>query len=332
MDIVEVDVHDEAALRECHAVGSASIAHDRPHAVSRTIDALADWVREPSAWHRAVLFAACDDGCMVGVAELGLSLQDNTHLADLEIHVLPQIRRRGIGRALHAAADRRRLAEGRTSLLCEVFVPVGRSDSPGLAFARELGYVSVHVEDHLMLPLPMPGDAVLALAERVVTSSEAYELLTWVNRCPDELAAEYCQLRTRMSDDMPIGEIDYQPIVYTEERMRAEEERIARSYVQVVAAARCRSDGVLGGYSQVCLAHGTDRAYQDDTLVMPEHRGHRLGTALKLATLEIVQRDHPGRRTFHTWTDPDNRAMYRTNTDFGFVPVERMHEMQRKDG
>jgi hypothetical protein len=65
---------------------------------------------------------------------------------------------------------------------------------------------------------------------------------------------------------------------------------------------------------------------------MPEHRGHRLGTALKLATLEIVQRDHPERRTFHTWTDPDNHAMYRTNTDFGYSPVERMHEVQRKDG
>jgi len=34
----------------------------------------------------------------------------------------------------------------------------------------------------------------------------------------------------------------------------------------------------------------------------------------------------------HTWTDPDNQAMYRTNTAFGFRPVERMHEMQASDG
>ena len=80
------------------------------------------------------------------------------------------------------------------------------------------------------------------------------------------------------------------------------------------------------------LPHGEDHVLQDDTLVMPAHRGHRLGTLLKLATLTIVQRDHPDRRTVHTWTEPGNAAMYRTNVEFGYVAVERMHEMQRKDG
>ena len=32
----------------------------------------------------------------------------------------------------------------------------------------------------------------------------------------------------------------------------------------------------------------------------------------------------------HTWTDVDNAPMQRTNRDFGYRPVERMHEMQRK--
>jgi GNAT superfamily N-acetyltransferase len=332
MDIVEVDVHDDAALGEWYAVGGASAAHDRPYAVSRTWAALANTVREPSAYDRHVLLAARDDDTTVGTAELGFSLQDNTHLADVEIHVSPQLRRRGIGRALHDEADRRRRAEGRTCLLGEVFVPAGRSESPALAFARAMGFESVHVEDHMVLPLPVPGEAVEALAKLAHGTSETYEIVTWGDRCPDELAAAYCEMKTRMSSDVPIGEIDYQPIVYTEERMRSQEERTARSYAQVLAAARRRSDGLLGGYSQMFLARGTHEAYQDDTLVMPEHRGHRLGTALKLATLEIVQRDHPERRTFHTWTDPDNHAMYRTNTDFGYAPVERMHEVQRRDG
>ena len=34
----------------------------------------------------------------------------------------------------------------------------------------------------------------------------------------------------------------------------------------------------------------------------------------------------------HTWTDPENHAMYRTNVGFGFTVAERLHEMQRKDG
>ena len=116
----------------------------------------------------------------------------------------------------------------------------------------------------------------------------------------------------------------------TPERIRVGEERLSRSYDVVVAAARGR-DGVMGGYSLLYLAHGRDQVIQDDTLVMPEHRGNRLGLALKLATHDIVRTVHPDRLTMHTWTDPENHAMYATNYAFGYRPVERMHEVQVKD-
>jgi hypothetical protein len=51
---------------------------------------------------------------------------------------------------------------------------------------------------------------------------------------------------------------------------------------------------------------------------------------MKLATLEIVRRDHPDRTVIHTWSAVDNAPMQRTNRDFGVVPVERLHEMQKK--
>ena len=43
--------------------------------------------------------------------------QENPHLLELEINVLPEFRRRGIGRALHEEALR--LADGRTTFLGE---------------------------------------------------------------------------------------------------------------------------------------------------------------------------------------------------------------------
>ena len=137
-------------------------------------------------------------------------------------------------------------------------------------------------------------------------------------------------MRTQMNQDVPIGELDYEPVVMTPERIRAGEERLSKSYDIVVAAAR-RTDGVLGGYSLVFLARGNDQVLQDDTLVMPEHRGHRLGLALKLATYAVIATAHPDRTTLHTWTDPDNHAMYATNAAFGYRSVERMHEVQVKD-
>ena len=99
----------------------------------------------------------------------------------------------------------------------------------------------------------------------------------------------------------------------------------------MVAAARRTSDGTFGGYSLIFVPHGTGEVLQDDTLVMPDHRGHPRGIALKLATLEIVRRDHADRSSLHTWTAPDNHAMDGTNQRFGYRAVEVMHEMQRTD-
>jgi len=329
MEIVELDVHDDAALKAWYDVERAAVDHDRPQAVTRTYDALANSWRNPSDYRRPVPIVAVVDGVIRGIADLAIELQDNTHLADLEISVHPDFRRRGIGRALHDVAERRRRELGRTSACGEVYLPAGVETSAGVGFAEAMGYESVHVEDHLTLPLPVAEETLASLRGRAVSG---YEILTWRNRCPDELVPAYCEMRTRMASDVPMGDLDYEPVAYTEERLRVGEERNARSYDSVVAAARRTSDGPFGGYSLVFLAHGSDQALQDDTLVMPDHRGHRLGTTLKLATLDVLLRDYPERRSLHTWTDPDNHAMYRTNTDFGYRPVEVMHEMQRKDG
>ena len=322
MEIQQLDVHDDAMTRAFHDVEQAVARHDRPHAVTRTYDALLNTWRNPSAYRRYLPLVAVHDGSVVGSADLGLSLQDNTHLADLEISVLPPFRRRGVGRALHEAASRLRVAEGRTSACGEVYAVPG-VDSPGLAFATDLGYRSMHAEDHLLLPLPATPPAV---------DPVGYDVVTWRDRCPDEYVDAYCEMRTRMNHDVPVGELDLERVDMTVERLRVGEERTGRSYSSIVAAARRRVDGVFGGYSLTYLGHGTDHAIQDDTHVMPEHRGRHLGTALKGATLRIVLAEHPERVAIHTWTDPDNHAMYRTNTAFGYRAVERMHEMQSSDG
>ena len=195
-----------------------------------------------------------------------------------------------------------------------------------MAFALALGYAGVHHEEHLVLPLPVDPTALPRPA-----ADTAYDIVTWRDRCPDEHVAAFCRMRNQMERDVPVGEIAYEPPVIDEARLRSSEERTGRAYRRVVAAARRREDGEMAGYSVLFLAHDDHEVLQDDTLVMPEHRGHRLGLRLKLATLEILRRDHPDRRRLHTWTDPDNRAMYRTNEAFGYRPVEVLHEMQRED-
>ena len=329
MEILDLAVHDDHQLREWWEVEQAAHRHDRAHPVLRSLASLTFSFRNPSPHARREPLVALSEGRVVGVADLILPLGDNEHLAELEISVHPERRRRGVGRALHAEATRRRRTDGRTSDLGEVFAPVDGTESPALAFARALGYADAHGEHHLVLGLPVDDDRVAALGG--TAPAAGYDIVTWRNRCPDDLLDDYVAMRNRMSADAPLGDVDYVPPVMDRERIRLEEERITRTYDSVVAAARRQVDGVLAGYSLTYLAHGSTDAFQDDTLVMPDHRGHRLGLALKLATLRIVQRDHPDRTAYHSWTDPENHAMYRTNEGFGYRSIEVMHEMQVHD-
>ncbi len=325
-DVVRIDPHDESALRDWFEVEQESIHADRPRALSRTYAALATSVQHPSPYVDRPLLAAVEGGRTVGVAEVELSKQDNLHLAQLAVHVRPAHRRRGLGRALHDAAAQVWRAERRSTVVGELVVDDGDTDPAGMAFARALGFTSVHEEDHLVLPLPVHEAAIAQ-----PTADPSYDVVTWGERCPDQHLEAYCRMRTQMARDVPTGDLAYEPPSVDEQRLRVSEERISRAYHQVVAAARRRADGEMAGYSVLFLAHDDLEAIQDDTLVMPDHRGHRLGLRLKLATLDVLRREHPDRRMLHTWTDRDNHAMYRTNAAFGYRRAEVLHEMQREE-
>ena len=330
LDITEIDPSDEAALRAFWETEQAAARADRTHPVLRPWPALLHTAGGPSPYHRHTWLAARDGARTVGVAEMDLTVQDNTHLAGVELGVLPDRRREGIGRALFEEVVRRCREEGRTSICGEAHAP---ADGPpaaaaSYAFATAMGLSEVHAEDHLVRPLPVEPERLAALRAAVAPAAADYDVVTWGVSCPDEHVEAFCAMRTRMDADVPIGEVDYEPVVHTVERLRASEASVARSYSPIRAAVRRRRDGVFGGYSVLFVPHGETDVLQDDTLVMPEHRGRRLGTLLKLATLEVLVAEHAGASVLHTWTALDNHAMQRTNRHFGYRPVDRLHEMQ----
>lgn len=133
-----------------------------------------------------------------------------------------------------------------------------------------------------------------------------------------------------MGSEAPVGQLDMLPERWNEQRLRdAEERRIAQgraSYTTVGVAG----DGSLAGYTQLAVpAHDPDNAYQWDTLVLPKHRGHRLGVALKVANLRRLQDAQGDLRLMHTWNAEVNRPMLAVNEALGFRPVERHEEWQR---
>ena len=171
----------------------------------------------------------------------------------------------------------------------------------------------MHVEDHLLLTLPMPADD----RPRTRVDPAGYDVVTWRDRCPEEYVEAYCAMRTRMTTTSRSA--TWTTSSSTDRGPAARGGGAHGASYASFAAARRRADGVFGGYSLTYLAHGTDHALQDDTLVMPAHRGRRLGAALKAATLAACWPSYPD-RVASTPGPPRQPARCTDQPDFGYRP------------
>lgn len=312
-------------VRAYWEVEQAAQRADREYPFLRSLTQLEQQVHRPGPYYARTLLTARVEGRLAGVAELGLPQQANEHLAELEVDVLPEFRRRGVGRALHDEAVRRARADGRSTMAGEAHQD-GHSPSPSAAFAQAMGFEVGHREDHQVLELPVPEGLVGSLPD----PAPGYELVSWRDRAPDDVIEAYARMRTQMGADAPQGDLDRAPLQVDVAKIRLDEERTAEAFSHIVVAARRVSDGEFAGYTLVFLPHESRDVLQDDTLVMPEHRGHRLGIALKARVLSQLAADHSERRLIHTWNGVGNAPMQAINQTLGFRPVETLLEVQRQ--
>lgn len=78
----------------------------------------------------------------------------------------------------------------------------------------------------------------------------------------------------------------------------------------------------LAGFTQLSVPNDPARpAQQWDTLVLREHRGHRLGWLLKVVGIQELERRFPGRPSIITFNAEENRHMLDVNEAVGFVGV-----------
>jgi GNAT superfamily N-acetyltransferase len=327
MTMRRLDPHDEAEFAAFHAAYAAANDFERPYADTFP---LAEFVipfrRESLAIERYGLIAQ-DSGVVAGVAVVDLSLTDNLDLAEVCVFVPPEHRRRGVGTALarQLAVDLRQ--RGRTSWMC--LVSGRRYDQPagtlvpGEAFAARLGLTLRQEELQRRLPLPAPRDRLDALTAEAAPKHRDFRLVRWVNHCPDEYVEPYCRLKTAMVDEMPTGELELEAEAWDEPRLRDMEDiAVAQGRDRYVYAA-VAPDGDMAGHTELVVpTHDPGVVYQWDTLVLPKHRGHRLGLALKVANLAWVQDEHPERESLRTWNAADNGPMIAVNDAMGFEPVE----------
>ena len=126
-----------------------------------------------------------------------------------------------------------------------------------------------------------------------------------------------------MTTDAPQGDLDEPAEEWTIERLDDFEREIEEGpRFMVTAAAEHVPSGELVGFTQLMVARDATRPVdQDDTIVLKEHRGHRLGMLLKIANIRQLEEVAPGHPSIITFNAEENRPMLDVNEAVGFLPV-----------
>ncbi len=284
---------------------------------------------------------------VLGYATLHLTHLDNQALGMIDVGVRADVRRRGVGTALMAALEAGALARGRTTLIGYATQPVCvSSDSPdalapasghghldgrhpAARFALARGYRLEQVEAHSVLTVALSAPRLATLDPAPVAG---YSLVSWRDRCPDELVVQLAGLYAAMSTAAPDAGLGYEAQRWDAARVReVERRRAGAGHHALVTAVRHDATGELVGYTE--LTHHPDVpafAGQEDTLVLPAHRGHRLGMALKVANLRRLAEAYPSVERIHTWNADENEHMRAINRALGFVQVAAEGAWQKR--
>jgi GNAT superfamily N-acetyltransferase len=324
--------HDESGLRAWFelvaAAGAVDVPEDPPpcwraHRVALSHPWPGD---ESSAW------LARSGGEVVGAATLDLPMLDNLDNAVAGIVVSPSHRRAGVGRALLARVTEFARERGRARLIGDLR-EADDGTSAGAAFAGAHGFAKVLAEQRRRLAVPVSdevGPARLAASARAAATG--YSLVRWTGATPPEYVADIARLTGRMNLDAPLDDLRWGAEHYDAARIRAREAAMdARGMRVVVTAAVDDATGRAVAFTELAVLATVDwYADQGDTIVAEPHRGHRLGTLIKLANLELLRSAHPGVRVVDTWNADSNRYMVSVNEAIGFRPYDHWGAWQRE--
>jgi GNAT superfamily N-acetyltransferase len=283
------------------------------------------------------MWVVIDADRFVGRVGVEVPLQDGSKVAFWFIELLREVWGRGIGSSAYELVERRAREHGRTILQSwaehsaapgpRLASPTGFGEIPedhAARFFRRHGYALEQVERNSAFDLTGSFENVeRLLREAEAVSGTQYRVVQWFAPTPPEYVAGYAWMKSRMSTDAPSADL-----VFDEEPWDAA--RIAQhdaKYTDVgrlilVTAAQHIATGELCAFNELVIGKDrTEATQQEDTLVLKEHRGHKLGTLVKCAGLLTWRTLAPDSPRVITYNAEENRPMLDINEAIGFTPI-----------
>lgn len=318
---------------------------------------------QPSAYGRHMIHMIGDGeepgADIIAAAIVFLPLAENRQSADIDLVVAGPRRSHGLGsRLLRRVADLC-LEDNRTvlNLYTGVSLENGgegvaadpaegilRPDSgvgwistaaPGPAFAHRHGFTLGLVDRGSRVGISAAdGASLVRLEKQAAVAGPGYVLESWTGPVPEAHVADYCRIIERMDIDPPAGGLSFEPSRWDGDRLRTmEARRRKQGTTSVVTVARDLGSGQLVAYTELVVFDGQERiAFQEGTLVLPEHRGHRLGLRVKAANHRRILDALPRVERIYTWNAAENSYMLHVNEALGFAACMVEGEWTRTSG
>lgn len=277
------------------------------------------------------------DGTFVGRVGVEIPLETGSRGASWLVELLASQHGRGIGSEAYALVEPVAHEHGRTVLQSwaqhpdapgpRLEAPTGFGSIPDdhvARFYRRHGYVLEQIERESALDLTTAASNVAALLADAASHATDYRIVQWHTSAPDEYVDGYAWMKSRMSTDTPTGALEFDEEVWGAARVRRHEQKtIDGGRTMLVTAAQHIGTGALVAFNELVIGEDpTGPSHQEDTLVLREHRGHRLGQLVKCAALTTwVKEIAPQSPKVITYNAEENRPMLAINEAIGFVPI-----------
>jgi len=318
-----IEPDDEDGIAEFAAVLQASDKELWPDLCGYTAVDLRAFARFKGKSRRWELLAAREPGGpTLGVGLMEFPLLENLHSTEITLAVHPAHRRRGVGTAIVEKMAERAAVDGRRTLNTIVDVPIALDDHGSQHFAPRVGFEATLTGHQRALHVPMEGLRRDELREVVVSARDAelYRISAFVAPWPKGILDDQCDLLRVMSTDEPAGDGERQAEHWDEARVREHDELdAAREVTRLASVAQHVPSGRLVAMTELLIAEDAPgQAWQMITVVHPDHRGHRLGLAIKLANLDLLAEVRPAVRVIITGNAAVNAPMIGVNDMMGF--------------
>jgi GNAT superfamily N-acetyltransferase len=277
-------------------------------------------------------FVALDGDEMVGQTWVSGSTTDHLHVAYAWAWVPPRFGRRGIGTELVTYAEQHVRDLGRRSVVTQTWT--GDDGTGGYRpFAERLGYHLELTQVERRQRLPMDEETLARLEAEAAARTSAYTMRIVVGPLPEELVQPYLDIYNLLHLEMPAGDLDVEMGRRTPVEHAAQEADITEAGRTRVTAMALDETGAVRAYT--CAVTGAadlpePSVDQWGTLVHPDHRGHRLGLAVKCALTRTLQEQFPDRTFVRTQNAEVNAPMVAINEAMGFEVHSVEGEFQKR--